>query len=168
MTWRFADDLAAVHTALAPDWPRLRGARIYLTGGTGLLGRWLLEALRDADQRLSLGVAVTILTRDPAAFAARAPHLAGYPAFRFVTGDVLTLEPSGERFTHVIHAATDASASRGRRARRPAHRPPSAVRARRGDEPQRRRPDADRAVSAPSRRRRAGGADPACGPRRPA
>jgi dTDP-glucose 4,6-dehydratase len=51
-----------------------------------------------------------ILTRDPAAFAARAPHLASHPGFQFVEGDVLSLAASGERFSHVIHAATDASA----------------------------------------------------------
>ncbi|WP_425229443.1 NAD-dependent epimerase/dehydratase family protein [Sphingomonas sp.] len=110
MSWAFRDDFASVHAALAPDWSRLKGARLFVTGGTGLLGRWLLETLRDADRRLDLGVQATVLTRDPAAFAARAPHLADYPAFRFVTGDVLTLAPGDERFTHVIHAATDASA----------------------------------------------------------
>ncbi|WP_299645514.1 NAD(P)-dependent oxidoreductase [Sphingomonas bacterium] len=92
------------------DWPRLRGARLFVTGGTGFIGRWMLEALLDADRRLSLDIKVTILTRDPAAFAAKAPHLAAHPAFRFVAGDVMTLEPTADRFTHVLHAATDASA----------------------------------------------------------
>jgi dTDP-glucose 4,6-dehydratase len=70
----------------------------------------MLEALREADRRLALGVDVTVLTRDPAAFAAKAPHLVTHPGFRFVAGDVLSLEPDGVRYDHVIHAATDASA----------------------------------------------------------
>lgn len=108
--WSFADDLAAIAAAVGDDWNGLRGARLFMTGGTGFIGRWMLEALRDADRRLDLDVEVTVLTRYPAAFAAKAPHLAGYPAFDFVAGDVLTLEPDGTRYTHVIHAATDASA----------------------------------------------------------
>ncbi|MDB5694639.1 MAG: epimerase [Sphingomonas bacterium] len=106
----FEEDVASVSDALMADWPRLRGARLFVTGGTGFIGRWMLEALLDADRRLSLDIKVTILTRDPAAFAAKAPHLAAHPAFRFVAGDVMTLEPTADRFTHVLHAATDASA----------------------------------------------------------
>lgn len=108
--WSLADDLAAIGAAIGDAWDGLRGKRVFMTGGTGFIGRWMLEALRDADQRLGLDVQVTVLTRDPAAFAARAPHLAAYSGFRFVTGNVLTLEPDGARYTHIIHAATDASA----------------------------------------------------------
>ncbi len=70
----------------------------------------MLEALADADRRLGLGLKVRIVTRSPASFEAKAPHLASNPAFEYVTGDVLTLEPDGETYDHVIHAATDASA----------------------------------------------------------
>lgn len=111
MSWTFADDLAAIDAALTADWPKLAGARLFVTGGTGFIGRWLLEALRYADARHGLDLHATILTRDPAAFVARAPHLADYPAFRVVAGDVLSLAPEGERYSHVIHAATDASAA---------------------------------------------------------
>jgi UDP-glucuronate decarboxylase len=107
--WRFADDLDAIVTGL--DWSGLKGARLFVTGGTGFIGRWMLEGLREADLRLGLGCDVTILTRDPAAFAAKAPHLAAHPAFRFVTGDVLNMAADGARYTHILHAATDASAA---------------------------------------------------------
>jgi len=98
-------DLAVVDAALAADWPRLSGARIFMTGGTGFIGRWMLEALA----RAPVDVDVTLLSRDPAAFAARAPHLAR--RFRLVAGDVMTFDPPPGAFTHVIHAATDASAA---------------------------------------------------------
>lgn len=110
MTWTLHDDLAAIGAALADDWSQLRGKRLYITGGTGFIGRWMLEALRAADLRYGVGVDVTVLTRNPAAFAATAPHLASHPGFRFVAGDILTLEPDGQRYTHVLHAATEASA----------------------------------------------------------
>jgi nucleoside-diphosphate-sugar epimerase len=108
--WTFQQDLDAIFDALAADWPKLVGKRIFMTGGTGFIGRWMLEALADADRRLELGVKVRIVTRNPAAFEAKAPHLASYPAFEFVSGDVLSLESDGEAYDYVIHAATDASA----------------------------------------------------------
>ena len=106
----FNEDIAAVVDALSAEWQGLAGKRIFMTGGTGFIGRWMLEALAEADHRLQLSVKVDILTRDPAAFAATAPELARRPNFRFVTGDVLTLEPAGGPYDFVLHAATDASA----------------------------------------------------------
>ncbi|MGK6354644.1 NAD-dependent epimerase/dehydratase family protein [Sphingomonas sp. DT-207] len=101
----FEEDLDAIDRTLAPLWPRLGGARIFMTGGTGFIGRWMLEAL--AHSRID--AEVTVLSRDPAAFAARAPHLA--KRFRLVAGDVTGFAAPEGRFTHIIHAATDASAA---------------------------------------------------------
>ena len=106
----FAQDVEAVVEALASDWPRLTGARIFMTGGTGFIGRWMLEALKVADERHSLKCEVVILTRDPSRFASTAPHLTSYSSFSFVTGDVSGPLTADGAFTHVIHAATDASA----------------------------------------------------------
>ena len=70
----------------------------------------LLESLLWANRRLDLHTRVTILTRDAQAFARKAPHLAAGPALEIVSGDVRSFSfPAGE-FSHVIHAATDASA----------------------------------------------------------
>ncbi len=105
------EDLAAIYSELEQDWLALKDARLFITGGTGFIGRWMLEALRDADARLGLGVKATILSRDPSAFAAREPDLAAYPGFRLVQGDVASLVNDGAEYTHVVHAATDASAA---------------------------------------------------------
>lgn len=99
-----AQDLIAIDRALAPLWPKLAGARIFMTGGTGFIGRWLLEALALSRS----DVEVTLLTRDPDAFAARAPWLANRVGF--VVGDVTTFATPRGAFSHIIHAATDASA----------------------------------------------------------
>jgi dTDP-glucose 4,6-dehydratase len=51
-----------------------------------------------------------VLTRDPAKFALKCPHLASDPAVTLHAGDVRSFEfPAGE-FRFVIHAATEASA----------------------------------------------------------
>ena len=39
--------------SLAPEfWSRFGGARLFLTGGTGFIGNWLLETLQRANDRL--------------------------------------------------------------------------------------------------------------------
>ena len=92
-------------------WDDLRGARLFITGGTGFFGCWLLESLLWADEQLGLGASAVVLTRSPAAFARKAPHLAGHPAIQLHEGDVRGFTyPSGP-FSHVIHAATEASAT---------------------------------------------------------
>jgi len=105
-----SSDLEAINAALAADWPKLAGKRIFMTGGTGFIGRWMLRALADANTRFALGVQIDVLTRDADAFAKRDAPLAAAPGFRFIRGDVLSMEPAGERYDFVLHAATDASA----------------------------------------------------------
>ena len=108
--WSFAKDLKAVNAALAADWPRLAGKRIFMTGGTGFIGRWMMSALAQANQELGLNAEIDVLTRDPDVFARREPELAAAPGFRFVRGDVLAIGAPDARYDFVLHAATDASA----------------------------------------------------------
>ncbi len=87
-------------------WDELRGQRIFITGGTGFFGCWLLETFVYAVDRLDLGASAVVLTRDGGAFRLKAAHLASHPALQFHVGDVRSFSfPSGT-FSHVIHAAT--------------------------------------------------------------
>ncbi|HTK49628.1 MAG TPA: NAD-dependent epimerase/dehydratase family protein [Gemmatimonadaceae bacterium] len=88
-------------------WSELRGARVFMTGGTGIIGCWLLETLLWADARFGLGVQATVLTRSPDAFRARAPHLAHSPRVRLHEGDVRSFDRPAGRYSHLIHAATE-------------------------------------------------------------
>ena len=108
--WSFSDDLAAIFGSLESDWPRLFGKRIFITGGTGFIGRWMLSALADANRRLGLRIEIDVLTRDPDAFSKREPELAAAPGFRFIRSDVLSLGDADANYDFVLHAATDASA----------------------------------------------------------
>jgi len=104
-----AGDLDAVLEGTRGLWEELRGERLFITGGTGFFGKWLLESLAWAEARLGPGIRATVLTRDPALFGSREPALAAQPLFTFHAGDVRGFSfPQGE-FSHVIHAATDAS-----------------------------------------------------------
>lgn len=100
----------------APElWRELSGARIFITGGTGFFGTWLLETLLCADRAYDLGVEAVVLTRDPTAFLERNPHLAEAHKLSFRQGDVRTFELPSGTFSHVIHAATQASVTLNRK-----------------------------------------------------
>lgn len=90
-------------------WAEIRGQSIFLTGGTGFFGTWLLESFLFANERLGLGARLVVLTRNPEAFIQKMPHLAGQNGLEFVKGDVRSFEFPAGKFTCVIHAATEAS-----------------------------------------------------------
>lgn len=114
MTNPLAADLDHILAHTTELWEPLRGARLFVTGGTGFIGCWMLESFAWACDRLQLNAAMTVLTRSPEAFRNKAPHLAVHPAIRLIAGDVRTFSFPEDRFTHVIHAATDANAQLSR------------------------------------------------------
>ena len=91
-------------------WRELHGRPILLTGGTGFFGRWLLESLVRAQAREAFDLNVVVLTRDIAAFHAKAPHLAASRHVHLHEGDVRTFFSPRFDFAYVIHgAATSAT-----------------------------------------------------------
>ncbi len=105
-----AGDLAEVLEATRTLWSDAAGGSFFLTGGTGFFGTWLLESFAHANDTLGLGMRAVVLTRDPDAFARRAPHLHGRHDLSFIAGDVRSFRFPEGRFEYVIHAATEASA----------------------------------------------------------
>jgi dTDP-glucose 4,6-dehydratase len=91
-------------------WDELRGQRLFVTGGTGFFGCWLLESLAWANDKLALNASAVVLTRRPEAFAAKAPHLAARADLRFVRGDVRDFQFPDGNFSYVLHAGTTSSA----------------------------------------------------------
>jgi nucleoside-diphosphate-sugar epimerase len=88
-------------------WDELRGQRLFITGGTGFFGCWLLESFAWANDKMRLKAQAVVLTRHAGLFQAKAPHLAGNPSIQLHIGDVRSFEfPDGE-FSHIIHAATE-------------------------------------------------------------
>lgn len=92
-------------------WEDLRGKHLFITGGTGFFGRWLLESFSWANEVFGLNASALVLSRHPEAFKIKSPELASNPAIRFHAGDVRYYDfPEGE-FSHIIHAATTSAAA---------------------------------------------------------
>ena len=77
----------------------IRDKRIFLTGSTGLFGKWLLTELQELNAEL------VILTRNPEAFRKSFP-LVESMTVNFVKGDIRDFEFPKGRFDYCIHAAT--------------------------------------------------------------
>ncbi|BBO99467.1 NAD-dependent epimerase/dehydratase family protein [Sulfuriferula nivalis] len=99
-------DLDAVISRTAGSWENFRGVSIFVTGGTGLFGRWLLESLLYANRQLDLRLKITVLTRNEQAFRLKAPHLALDAAVDFVVGDVRDFTFLAQHYDYLIHGAT--------------------------------------------------------------
>ena len=106
-SYGLTSDLQAVVDESQHDLLKLRGARLFITGGTGYIGRWLVETLCYANDVLNLNLVMTVLTRNSANFAELCPHLTNEPCVTVLEGDVRTFSCSYRRYSHIIHAATD-------------------------------------------------------------
>ncbi|HUZ04204.1 MAG TPA: NAD(P)-dependent oxidoreductase, partial [Acidobacteriaceae bacterium] len=104
------EDLDFMCDQTAELWPEMAGQRIFLTGGTGFFGCWLVESFLAANRRFQLHAQMVVLTRSPEAFQKKCPHLADDPALHFVRGDVRDFTFPDGAFPFVIHAATETSA----------------------------------------------------------
>jgi nucleoside-diphosphate-sugar epimerase len=78
----------------------LSNKRIFLTGGTGFFGKWLLDYFQ------TLEIKVVVLSRNPDQFVQQFPTAGNVT---FIQGDVRDFEFPAGSFDYVIHAATEAS-----------------------------------------------------------
>jgi nucleoside-diphosphate-sugar epimerase len=101
------DDMLRLGSA---DFEKLRGTRLFLTGGTGFFGKWLLAALDHAERELNLGLSLPILSRDPRRFFSEWPEVEKRSGWTFLEGHVADVPNLLHRFDYVLHAAADTTA----------------------------------------------------------
>jgi dTDP-glucose 4,6-dehydratase len=104
------EDLEFVWQRTLGLWNDARGQRIFITGGTGFFGSWMLESFAYANRVGNLSAEATVLTRDPQAFEKRFPHLVDDPAIHLLEGDVRDFDFPEGSFEQVIHAASESYA----------------------------------------------------------
>lgn len=85
--------------------------QIFLTGGTGFFGKALLRNWAALEQKGEEMPRVTLLSRNPNRFETKYPALVAHQWLSLVQGDVCNPDslPTGEKFTHILHAATDST-----------------------------------------------------------
>lgn len=107
------EDLEHIFHNTKDIWEPLRGKSIFLTGGTGFFGKWLLESFIYVNEILGLNAKIISLSRNPELFIEEYPFYNAYTnTVKFVKGDILTYDFNlDEKFQFIIHAATAASDS---------------------------------------------------------
>jgi len=104
------EDLERIESDCGNVLESLRNKKIFLTGGTGFIGRWFLNFISHLNKK-NFNIYVKILTRDIEKFKKNYKDIYLSKNFVFQSGDVLNfIEDNSEVFDYVIHGATDASA----------------------------------------------------------
>jgi nucleoside-diphosphate-sugar epimerase len=105
------EDLEHIFQNTKDIWELLRDKTIFLTGGTGFFGKWLLESFIYMNEKLELNARIILLSRNPELFIQEHPFYNIHSnTVKFVKGDILTFDfKVDEEIQFIIHAATAAS-----------------------------------------------------------
>lgn len=101
------EDLDLVLSLTPEFWVSFAGARLFITGGTGFVGTWLLQVLQHANDKLGSKIELVALTRDAEGALKRAPHVFGRSDVTLLAGDVSSVANPVGKLDLCIHAATD-------------------------------------------------------------
>ncbi|MCW3113970.1 MAG: NAD-dependent epimerase/dehydratase [Segetibacter sp.] len=105
------EDLDTILDLTKQHWSLVKNKSLFITGGTGFFGKWLLESFIYINEKLQLNATATVLTRDPEKFVNEFPFYSNVSSVKFLKGDILNFEFPAEDFEFIIHAATEADAA---------------------------------------------------------
>jgi nucleoside-diphosphate-sugar epimerase len=103
------EDLEHIYQNTQDIWESFRGKSIFLTGGTGFFGKWILHSFIYINKKLELNAKLIVLTRNKNAFYELFPDLLDRKEVIFIVGDVSNFDFPKEKIDYIIHAATEAS-----------------------------------------------------------
>jgi nucleoside-diphosphate-sugar epimerase len=105
------------HSLIAPHlqrllaaFERLDGSRILLTGGSGFVGKWMLQTAKIAQENSATQIEIVVPTRQLAADHVQKAIAIGCPNVSWVEGDFLNSQLDLGQIDMITHAATPASA----------------------------------------------------------
>ncbi|WP_217521685.1 NAD-dependent epimerase/dehydratase family protein [Vibrio metschnikovii] len=101
-------DLDLIADKLITDFEFYRNKNIFLTGGTGFFGKWILETLKFINVKYHVKCKVTVLSREPQTFLKLNPHLS-CDFIEFLQGEMNGFSLPNASFDYIIHAADDIS-----------------------------------------------------------
>lgn len=101
------DDIDLVLSLTPQFWSRFGGSRLFVTGGTGFVGSWLVEVVQRANETLGSRIELMVLTRDAVRAQAQLPHLFDRPDTTLLQGDVTGAGLITGKFDLCVHAATE-------------------------------------------------------------
>lgn len=99
------EDIESIFKIVGQGLNRLQGKRVLITGGTGFIGTWLLETISWLNQNCNQPCKVYVPTRNPEAFARKAPHLASNPEIVLLLGGIADFQYPDDKCDFIIHAA---------------------------------------------------------------
>ncbi len=99
-------DLKLIESQLKNDVTQLKNKRLFITGATGFVGKWLLLGLSFLNEKHQLNLEIVALSRDPKTFKKRYPLIA--KGITFLKGDIKDFESEAGSFDYVIHGAVTA------------------------------------------------------------
>lgn len=99
------EDIELVFKIVGNDLNRLQGKRVLITGGTGFIGTWLLETISWVNKNSNQPCKVYVPTRNPEAFARKAPHLESNSEIVLLRGDIVDFDYPDDECDFIIHAA---------------------------------------------------------------
>ncbi len=103
-------DLENIINTVDEDICQLKNANIFITGGTGFIGKWIIESIIYANDLKNIKIKISILTRNSKLFKDNFPHIGNNACITFIDGDIQNFTYPSTSFDYIIHAATEASA----------------------------------------------------------
>jgi len=102
------DDLQHILGHTESLWKECKGKTVFITGGTGFFGKWLLETISFLNCEMDLGLNTIVLSRTPEKFLKKYTYFR-QPQIRFIQGDVREFSFPKEDVHYIIHAGAAAS-----------------------------------------------------------
>jgi nucleoside-diphosphate-sugar epimerase len=102
-------DFEKIVKAFNEDFSFLRSKTILVTGGTGLVGRYLLSFLTFIEEHYRLNLQVIALGRSQSKFAHLLPDVSEKPEVRFIEQDIQKSITVDNKLDFIIHLASNAS-----------------------------------------------------------
>lgn len=101
------DDLSYIFNSSSNNFIDIKNKSFFITGGTGFVGKWLIQTLLYANQYLDYNIKALILTRNIENILLEFPYLKHDKYISFITGDIRSFSFPKFHCDYIIHAATD-------------------------------------------------------------